>query len=49
MSNRVYNYLNNINLLLHKEFRFRKDHSTDHALIELINSIYDLFNQYNIH
>ena len=45
MYNRVYNYLNDNNLLLHKQFSFRKSHSTDHTLTELINSIYDSFNQ----
>ena len=29
---------NDNNLLFHKQFGFRKDHSTDHTLIELINS-----------
>ena len=48
MSNRVYNYLNGNNLLFRKQFGFRKGHATDHALIELIDSIYDSFNQ-NIH
>ena len=41
----VYNYLNNKNLLFHKPFGFRKCHSTDHALIGFINSIYHSFNQ----
>ena len=45
MYNRVYNYLNDNNLLFHKQFGFRKGHSTDHALIKLIDSIYDSFNQ----
>ena len=45
MYNRVYNYLNDNNFLFHKQFGFRKGHSTEHALIELINSIYDSFNQ----
>ena len=45
MYNRVYNYLNDNNLLFHKQFGFRKGHSTDDALISLINSIYDSFNQ----
>ena len=44
MYNCVYNYLNDNNLF-HKQFGFRRGHSTDHALIELINSIYDSFNQ----
>ena len=43
--NRVYNYLNDNNLLFRKQFGFRKGHSTDHALIKLIDSIYDSFNQ----
>ena len=45
MINRVYNYLNDNNLLFHKEFNFRKGHSTNHALIQLNNSIFDSFNQ----
>ena len=45
MYNRVYNYLNDNNLLFRKQFGFRKGHSTDHALIKLIDSIYDSFNQ----
>ena len=40
----VYNYQNNDNLF-HKQFGFRRGHSNDHAFIELINSIYDSFNQ----
>ena len=45
MCNRVYNYLNDNNLLFHKQFGFREGHSTDHTLIKLIDSIYDSFNQ----
>ena len=45
MYNRVYNYRNDNNLLFHKQVGFRKGHSTDHARIELINTIYDSFNQ----
>ena len=45
MYNRVYNYLNDNNLLFRKQFSFSKGHSTDHALIKLIDSIYDSFNQ----
>ena len=45
MYNRVYNYLNDKNLLFRKQFGFRKGHSTDHALIKLIDGIYDSFNQ----
>ena len=45
MYNRVSNYLNDNNLLFRKQFDFRKGHSTDHALIKLIDSIYHSFNQ----
>ena len=48
MYNRVYNYLNDNNLLFHKQLGFGKGHSTGHTLIKLIDSIYDSFNQ-NIH
>ena len=44
MYNLVYNYLNANSLLFHKQLGFRKGHSTDHALVELIYSIYDSFN-----
>ena len=44
MYNQVYNYLNDNNILFRKQFGFRKGHFTDHALIKLIDSIYD-FNQ----
>ena len=42
---RVYNYLNDNNLLFRKQFGFRKGNSTDHALIKFIDSICDSFNQ----
>ena len=42
---RVFNYLNDNNLLVRQQFGFRRGHSTDHALIKLIASIYDSFNQ----
>ena len=45
MYKRVYNYLNDNNLIFHKQFSFRKVHSTDYALNELIDNIYDSFNQ----
>ena len=45
MYKRVYNYLNNNNLFFHKQFGFRKGHSTDHPLIKLIDSKYGSFNQ----
>ena len=45
MYKRVYNNLNDNNLLFHKQFGFRKGHSTDYALNELVENIYDSFNQ----
>ena len=45
MYNEVYNYLNDNILLFREQYGFRKGHSTDHALIKLIDSIYDSFNQ----
>ena len=45
MYNRVYNYLNDNNFFFREQFGFRKGHSTDHALIKLVDSIYDSFNQ----
>ena len=44
MYNRVYKYLNDNNLF-HKQCGFRRSHSTDHAIIKLIDSIYDSFIQ----
>ena len=44
MYKRVYNNLNDNNLF-HKQFGFRKGHSTDYALNELVENIYDSFNQ----
>ena len=45
MYNRLYEYLTKNILLLEKLFGFRKGHSTEHALIELVNRIYDSFSE----
>ena len=45
MYNRLYEYLTKNNLLFDKQFGFRKGHLTEHALIELVNRIYDSFNK----
>ena len=45
MCNRLYEYLIKNNLLFHKQFGFRKGHSTEHTLIELVNRIYNSFNE----
>ncbi|XP_065678181.1 uncharacterized protein LOC136093164 [Hydra vulgaris] len=43
MHNRLYNYLEIINILYHKQFGFRKNHSTEHAVIDLANQILNGF------
>ena len=45
MYNRAFNDLHDNNLFFDKQFGFRKGQSTDHALIKLIDSMYDSFNQ----
>ena len=37
--NRLYSYLNSNNLLYKKQFGFRKNHSTEHAIVELVDEI----------
>ena len=45
MYNRLYEYLNQNNILYNKQFMFRGGHSTDHPLIDLVDNIYNLFNE----
>ena len=45
MYKRLHDYLTKNNLLFDKQFGFRKGHSTEHALIELVNRIYVSFNE----
>ena len=45
MYNRLYEYLTKNNLLFDKQFGFRKGHPTEHALIELVNRIYNSFSE----
>ena len=47
MYNRLYDYLTVNNILFHKQFRFRSGHSTEQALLELIDQICDLVNDTN--
>ena len=43
MYNRVYNFITKNNLLNEKQFGFQAKHSTDHAILELSNEIYQNF------
>ena len=45
MYNRLYDYFNVNNILFSEQFGFRAGHSTDHALLELIDQICDSFNE----
>ena len=45
MHNRVYEHLAKNNLLFHRQFEFRNGHSTKHSLTELVNRIYNSFNE----
>ena len=45
MYNRLYEHLTKNNLLFDKQFGFRKFHSTEHALMELVNRIYNFFSE----
>ena len=43
MYNRLYDYLTQNNILYKKQFGFQRKHSTEHALLELVNEIADSF------
>ena len=45
MYNRLYLYLNENNLLYNKQFGFQKRHSTDHAILQLVDQIHEMFNK----
>ena len=44
MYNRLYSYLTENNILFNKQFGFQADHSTKHALLELVDQISNAFN-----
>ena len=44
MYNKLYTYLAENNILFNKQFGFRAGHSTEHALLELIDQVSDSFN-----
>ena len=46
MYSRLYEYLTKNNLLFDKKFGFRKRHSTEYALIELLDSIFNSVNEH---
>ena len=50
MYNCLQNYLKDQNILYDKQFGFQTDHSTDHAIAQLIDQIYEVFenNQYTL-
>ena len=50
MYNRLNKHLSNLKILYPKQFSFQKGHSTDHALLQLVNQIYESFerNEYTI-
>ena len=43
MYNRLYKYLTDQKTLHPQQFGFRKGHSTEHAIAELVDQIYELF------
>ena len=47
MYNRLYSYLTENNILLNKQLGFRAGHSTEHALLELVDQISNTFNDKN--
>ena len=50
MYNRLYKHLSNSKILYPKQFGFQKGHSTDRALLQLVDQIYESFerNEYTI-
>ena len=44
MYNTLYSYLTENNILFNKQFGFQADHSTEHALLELVDQISNAFN-----
>ena len=43
MNNPLYKHLSNLKILYPKQFGFQKGHSTDRALLQLVNQIYKYF------
>ena len=47
MYNRLYSYLTENKILFNKQFRFWAGHSTEHALLRLVDQISNTFNDKN--
>ena len=45
MYNRVYKYLQENKILYYKQFGFKAGHSTDHAIVQLLDQIYENFEE----
>ena len=43
MYNQIYKHLKNSNLLFDKQFGFRLNNSTEHAILQLVNNISSSF------
>ena len=50
MYNRLYNHLNENNILYNKQFGFQKKHSTEHAILQLVDQVNNSFekNQFTL-
>ena len=50
MYNRLYKHLSNSKIIYPKQFGFQKGHSTGHALLQLVDQIYESFerNEYTV-
>ena len=48
MYNRLYKHLNKLKILYSKQFGFQKGHSADHALLQLVDKIYESLSATNI-
>ena len=47
MHNRLFKYLLDSNILYKKQFGFQEEHSTDHAILQLVDEMYNTFEQNN--
>ena len=45
MYNRLYLHLTENNLLYNKQFGFQKEHSPDHAIVQLADQIHEIFDK----